>query len=215
MAKVITLKGANEVFDGTIAGTTFNPALTNSVQVGDVFYVPKQNLVILGNALEDRNPATGATRTDEEGNVKYRSVGQHFPVVHIIDGKPQSVVELYLGQIIKVDAARRLVYPDNSLAKAYRSKNPDKELKDLMCGKYLTVKEEGSCLDRVWQNADPATGTSAGWKRDENGKLVTEQKRCYRFEVEIPGTLDKEACEDMIADYMKENYESLLSPVQE
>ena len=215
MAKVITLKGANEVFDGTIAGTTFNPALTNSVQTGDTFYVPNQNLIILGTALEDRNLTTGETRTDEDGNVKYRSVGQHFPVVHVIDGVPQSVVELYLGQVIKVDANRRLVYPDSALAKAYRSKNPDKALKDLMCGKYLTVTEEGTCLDRVWQNADPATGTPAGWKRDENGKFVTDHKRCYRFEVEIPGTLDKEACENMIADYMKENYESLLSPVQE
>lgn len=207
MAKKINFKGAGQAFDGTIAGVTFNPAMLNSVQVGDTFYVPVDNLVILGTAMEDRD-ASGNTRLDENGKPIMRSVGQRILVVHVIDGVPQGVRELYLGQIIKIDYARRVVY-NNDLAKAYRSNNADAALKSLMCGKYLVVAEEGVCEDRIWDDEKSA------YKRDEAGKFLHEPKTCYRWEVEIPGNLDKDKCEDMVADFFNENYSNLASPVQE
>ena len=207
MAKKINFKGAGQAFDGTIAGVTFNPAMLNSVQVGDSYYVPVDNLVILGTAIEDRD-ASGNTRVDENGEPIMRSVGQRILAVHVIDGVPQSVRELYLGQIIKVDYARRVVY-NNDLAKAYRSNNADAALKSLMCGKYLVVAEEGVCEDRIWDDDKSA------YKRDEAGKFLHEPKVCYRWEVEVPGNLDKDKCEDMVADFFNENYSNLASPIQE
>lgn len=205
--KTIVLKSADQAIDGTIAGLSFIPALVGSIQVGDVFYVPsKENLVILGNAIEDRD-ASGVVRTDDDGNPKMRSVGQRILAVRVVDGQPQSVQELYMGQIIKVDYTRKVVF-NNDLAKAYRHPKADEMLKNLMCERYLVVKEEGVCEDRIWDTDH--------YKRDENGKWLHEPKTCYRWEVEtVPASVNKEACENMIVDYFNENYANLSSPVSE
>ena len=205
--KTISLKNAGQAFDGTIAGLTFNPATVGSIQVGDVFYVPSlENLVILGSAVEDRDQS-GNVRTDADGNPMMRSVGQRIIAARVVDGIPQAAQELYLGQIIKFDYQRKVVY-NNDLAKAYRHPQADVKLKDLMCGKFLVVKEEGVCEDRIWDTDH--------YKRDENGKWMHEPKTCYRWEVEVvPASVNKETCEDMIVDYFNENYANLSSPVSE
>lgn len=198
MAKVLKVASGTEV-DGTMVGLNITPAMLNAVQLGDTFYIPNQDaFVVLGTAVDDRD-RDGNLQVDDAGNPKRRSVGQRIVAVKMIDGQPDSVQELYLGQIIKVDVNRKIVF-NNELARAFRSSNPDAKLKALMCGKYLVVAEEGTCEDRIW---DP---TKNAYKRDENGKFLHESKGCFRWDVKNPGKINEEQLDDMVIDYVNENY---------
>lgn len=198
MAKVLKVASGTEV-DGTMVGLNITPAMLNAVQLGDTFYIPNQDaFVVLGTAVDDRD-REGNLQLDEDGNPKRRSVGQRIVAVKMIDGQPDSVQELYLGQIIKVDVNRKIVF-NNELARAFRSSNPDAKLKALMCGKYLVVEEEGTCEDRIWDN------TKKAYKRDENNKLLHEPKSCFRWDVKNPGKINEEQLDDMVIDYVNENY---------
>lgn len=198
MAKVLKVQSGTEV-DGTMVGLNITPAMLNAVQLGDTFYIPNQDaFVVLGTAVDDRD-REGNIQLDEDGKTKRRSVGQRIVAVKMIDGQPDSVQELYLGQIIKVDVNRKIVF-NNELARAYRSANPDAKLKALMCGKYLVVEEEGTCEDRIWDD------TKNAYKRGENGKFLHEPKGCFRWDVKNPGRINEEELDDMVIDYVNENY---------
>lgn len=214
MAKTLKVKTGTEI-KGTMVGLTINPAFSSSVQVGDVFYVPRPDaFVVLGQAIDDLD-RSGNVQVDENGNVKRRSVGQRIVAVKIIDGKADSVQELYLGQIIKMDYQGRAVF-NNELSRAYRSANADTRLKELMCGKILEVVEEGVCEDRIWSNGDASKGISAGYLRDENKKFLHEPKPCFKWATKVaPATVDKDACDDMIVDYVNDAYGEEDQPLQE
>lgn len=204
MAKVLKVVSGTEV-DGTMVGLNITPAMLNAVQLGDTFYIPNQDaFVVLGTAVDDRD-RDGNLQVDEAGNPKRRAVGQRIVAVKMIDGQPDSVQELYLGQIIKVDVNRKIVF-NNELARAFRSSNPDAKLKALMCGKYLVVAEEGTCEDRIWNNGDASKGIRAGYLRDEKGKFLHETKPCFRWDVKNPGKINEEQLDDMVIDYLNENY---------
>lgn len=198
MAKVLKVASGTEV-DGTMVGLNITPAMLNAVQLGDTFYIPnKDAFVVLGTAVDDRD-RNGNLQMNDAGKPKRRSVGQRIVAVKMIDGQPDSVQELYLGQIIKVDVNRKIVF-NNELARAFRSADPDAKLKGLMCGKYLVVAEEGTCEDRIWDDAKNA------YKRDENNKFLHEPKSCYRWDVKNPGKINEEQLDDMVIDYVNENY---------
>lgn len=198
MAKVLKVASGTEV-DGTMVGLNITPAMLNAVQLGDTFYIPnKDAFVVLGTAVDDRD-RNGNLQMNDAGKPKRRSVGQRIVAVKMIDGQPDSVQELYLGQIIKVDVNRKIVF-NNELARAFRSADPDAKLKGLMCGKYLVVAEEGTCEDRIWDDAKNA------YKRDENNKFLHEPKSCYRWDVKNPGKINEEQLDDMVIDYVNETY---------
>lgn len=198
MAKVLKVQSGTEV-DGTMIGLSITPAMLNAVQLGDTFYIPnKDAFVVLGTAVDDRD-RNGNLQMNDAGKPKRRSVGQRIVAVKMIDGQPDSVQELYLGQIIKVDVNRKIVF-NNELARAFRSADPDAKLKSLMCGKYLVVAEEGTCEDRIWDEAKNA------YKRGENNKFLHEPKTCYRWDVKNPGKINEEQLDDMVIDYVNENY---------
>lgn len=174
MAKKLAIKSV--AIKGTMANQEF-PQLRIQTQVGDKFFVPKADqLLVLSIAL----PLLGNERPNEKGEITPRLVGQHFPAVRIVDGKPTEVVELYVGQLVKVDINRALVFP-GTLADALR-KGSD-SFKQVICGRMLSVTEEKTIKDRVWVNADPENGVEAGWLREEDGKtFASADKRALKFE---------------------------------
>lgn len=198
MAKSFKIK--QEEFNGLVANQEF-AALRVQNQVGDRFFVPKAgNLLVLGTAIPalDRD---GNTIKDEKGNDVSRSVGQHFPVVRIVDGKPTEVVELYVGQIVKLDANRKLVYP-SILSDALRKGSDD--FKKAICGKVLEITEESECDDRVWDQA------TSRWLRDseDETKFATQKKRVLKFEPKASAlsAADTEKAYDMLVSYCEERY---------
>lgn len=131
--------------------------LRTSVQMHDKYFVPvKEMLLVLGNVVEN-----------EGGS---RAVGHHFPVVKIVDGTPREVIELYVGQLVKQDINRALVFP-NELSDALRQSSA--AFKEVICGKILEVTNTKEILDRVWDNDH--------WKRNPDDSFASQKKMAYEF----------------------------------
>lgn len=154
MAKEIKIK--QEISNDLSASQEFN-VLRTSIQMHDKYFVPvKEMLLVLGNVVES-----------EDGS---RSVGQHFPVVKIIDGTPREVIELYVGQLVKQDVSRVLAFP-NELSDALRQSST--AFKDVICGKILEVTNTKEILDRVWDKDH--------WKRNDDGTFASRKNNAYEF----------------------------------
>lgn len=198
MAKVFKIEVKKEDFNNVIANQEFN-TLVASNQVGDKFFVPEESaLLVLGTSVPMRN-SEGIVRLDDEGKEMHRSAAQHFPVVRLIDGKPSSVVELYVGQLVKVDINRKIVF-NNELASALRKGS--EAFKELICNKCLEITEDTICQDRDWDNEANA------YKRDDGGKYIPVDKRVFNFEVKRSAlnAEDTTAAYDMLQQYYKEMY---------
>lgn len=208
MAKVPVLKIKQENFNGIMANQEF-ATLRIQNQLGDRFFIPKpEMLLIVGSSIPalDRN---GNTIKDEKGNETYRSVGQHFPAVRIVDGKPTEVVELYVGQLVKLDIKRKLVFP-GILSDSLRKSSDD--FKKAICGKVLEITEETECDDRVWD------ANNARWMRDpeDDMKFVSQKKRVFKFEPK-PSALnaaDTDEAYKMLERYITEMYSEIAETVE-
>lgn len=189
---------------GVMANQEFN-AIRVTNQVGDRFLVPTADwLLVLGTEVPsmDRN---GNAILDDRGNPQMRSVGQHFPVLRLIDGVPTEVVELYVGQVVKTDYFGRIAYP-NALSDALR-KSSDAFKKEI-CGNVLEITDEKEITDRVWDQANNR------WMRDsENeGALAKRSNRAFKFEVKRSPLNASEMAKatEMLVEYYQKNYPDVL-----
>lgn len=204
MAKT-ELKITKSVIEGVMANQEFNQLLTQN-QVGDRFFVPAEDmLLVVGSTINavDRN---GQELMNEDGTPKLRQVGQHFCAVRLVDNQPTEVVELYVGQLVKVDANRKIVFP-NVLSNALRQ--GDKAFKDAICMKVLEITDETTCDDRVWDDK------ANKWLRDPEDprKFVTAPKRALRFEPKrnAMSADDIIKANDMLYAYYQERYGEFLA----
>lgn len=187
MAKITLNFKANEI-NNIVASQEFN-TLRTSTQVGDRFYVPSvDSLLVLGTKVEGRDMA----------------VGQHFPAVRIIDGTPVEVVELYVGQLVKLDVNRKLVF-NTPLSDALR-KSGD-AFKDVICDRILEVTDSADIMDRDWDDKANA------YKRDENNKYIPTQKTAYKFEAKRHNLSDDVLAKayDMLKAYINDNYGDIIN----
>lgn len=197
--KLLTIDITKSDFNGIIANQEFASIQTVN-QVGDRFYVPTEALLlVLGTSINmrDRN---GNEVLNEDGTVRHRQAAQRFCAVRVDDkNRPVNVVELYVGQLVKIDINRKIVYP-GVLSAALRA--GDKAFKEAICGKVLEITEEGTCKDRHW-NTDLNQ-----YERDAEGKFVPEVKRCLKFEPKVSAlsAADKAKSEEMLTQYYTERY---------
>lgn len=204
MAKTIKINDAPNMLDGGIsAANNFEPIRT-AIQLGDKFYVPEEDyLVVLGNVVNvvDRD---GNEVRDKNGTVQTRVFGQHFCAVKMIDGEPDSVVELYVGQIVKIDIKGRVVF-NNELAVALRKSG--EWFKQVICGKILEVTDEKDIMDRLWDK------NTRCWKRDDYGHLIGKPSVAKEFTPKVAhlDAATKERIREMLYDYYQEkNYADLI-----
>lgn len=204
MAKTFrNLKITKSDFNDIMANQTFN-ALVASTQVGDKFYVPlERDLLVLGTDINARD-AAGNELMDEAGKPVRRSVAQRFCAVRVVDNKPVEVRELYVGQLVKVDANRRIVFP-GTLSNALR--HGDAAFKEAICGMILEVIDEKECDARIWVESE------ARWKRNEDGTFASQKKTALHFDPKR-NTMPSEEIEkaiNMLYDYYKEHYRDHVS----
>lgn len=179
-------------FDGIFVSQEFNaPALI--YQLGNQFYVPKPKYIFI----------QGTVIPAQNGRPE-RMAGQRFVAVRVIDGKPVEAVELYVGQLVKTDVRGRIVFP-GELTNALR--RGDAAFKEVICNKILEITEEKEIEDRVWSSEEQR------YLRDETtGKYVVQTRIARRFEPQIlPKGFDIEAANELILDYVKERYPSLVN----
>ena len=204
MAKT-ELRITKSVIEGVMANQEFNTLITQK-KVGDRFFVPTEDmLLVIGNTINalDRN---GNKIMNEDGTPKLRQVGQHFCAVRLVDNHPTEVVELYIGQLVKVDANRKIVFP-NVLSNALRQ--GDRAFKDAICGRILEITDETMCNDRVWDDK------ANKWIRDPEDpkKFVISPKRALRFEPKANhmSADDIIKANDMLYAYYQEHYSEFLA----
>ncbi len=187
------------VIESISASQAFN-ALRTTNKVGDHFYVPTENLlVVLGTDVAARD-AQGNEIKDEKGNVMTTQVGQYFPAIRVIDGKAADIQELYVGQIVKRDFNSRIVFP-NILSSTLRQSG--EAFKKTICGKELVITEEKEIDDRIWDNE------TQRWMRDpeDNSKLISRKNRALRFEPQSTTLNNAEMAKatKMLLDFYKSN----------
>lgn len=187
MAKITLNFKANEI-NNIVASQEFN-TLRTTTQVGDRFYVPSvDSLLVLGTKIEGRAV----------------EVGQHFPAVRIIDGTPVEVVELYVGQLVKLDVNRKLVF-NTPLSDALRKSG--EAFKEAVCDRILEVTDSQEIDDRDWDDKANA------YKRDENDKYIPTKKTAYKFEAKRHNLSDDMLTKayDMLKVYINENYGEIIN----
>lgn len=190
MAKITLNFKANEI-NNIVASQEFN-TLRTSTQVDDRFYVPSvDSLLVLGTKIEGRAV----------------EVGQHFPAVRIIDGTPVEVVELYVGQIVKLDVNRKLVFR-TPLSDALRKSG--EAFKEAICDRILEVTDSQEIDDRDW---DPKAPNGGAYKRDANNKYIPTQKTAYKFEAKRHNLSDDMLAKayDMLKAYINDNYGEIIN----
>lgn len=204
-----TMKIKSGSFDGTAASQEFTQLVAQN-QVGDQFYVPTAESLLVLSTEVPMLGRDGVQLVDEEGNPRVMHVGQNFFAVRIIDGKPVEVSRLYVGQIVKRDVNNH--YPfTNELYRAIRTSGDT--FKATICNKILEIEEAKEIQDRVWD------AKSNRWARDpqDENKLASRPGTAYRFEAKRH-TLSKdtiEKCEEMLFDYYKENYAQYVTESEE
>jgi len=199
MSKVIKINDAAPMLDGGIAAANSFEAVRTATQVGDKFFVPEgKDLVVLGRVsnVVDRE---GNEVKNADGTNQTRVSGQRFCAVKMIDGKPDSVVELYVGQVVKIDVKGSVVF-NNELASALRKSG--ELFKNAICGKMLEVVGEKDIMDRDWD------AEHNRWKRDEEGHLVGRPSVAKEFAPKAAHIDAKvrEQIKEMLYDYYQEKY---------
>lgn len=188
---------------GLAVALSFNTPMTSN-QVGDSFYVPTKDwLLIIGNNIESRD-RDNAVQRDADGNVIKRSVAQRIVAVRVVDGVPTETVELYVGSLVKFDANRSVAF-NNDLFKALRQ--GDAKFKDCICGNTLTIVAEKEIDDRVW---DEKTN---GYKRSEDGKYETRKGKAFDYSVKastLSGAMLEKA-NSILLDAYKSTYADFVS----
>lgn len=189
MAKIFT-ESVSQTLEGNISLQQGFDALVTINQIGDQFYVPKaDNLLVRGTVV---TTPTGGTR----------NAGQRFYAVRVIDGVPTEVVELYVGQIVKTDVRGRVVFP-GPLASGLR--RGDSAFKDVICDHFLEIVGSQMIEDRTW-DAD-----AQQYKRDDNNRYVPTTKEALQFEAKVkPVKFDVEACDKLLLAYYQEVYPELF-----
>jgi hypothetical protein len=207
MAKQLKVKIQNAEVNSTAAALDFTPLVVQH-QLRDRFYVPKETLLlIVGTAIAatTREGDKWVEQKNEKGEVITRTVGQKFPVVRLDDaGQPIEATELFVGQIVKVDAKRRVVFP-GELSNALRKGSAD--FKKAICGKILEITEEGTCTDRAFDR------DKQQYVRNEDGTFATvENKRVLKFEAKASALSAKqvETAEDMLIEFINKEYADLV-----
>lgn len=203
MAKTLKVKAYDTDFNGNAVAQDFTP-LRVQHQVGDKFYIPKETLLLILGTSIPAQTRDGAPILDEKGNPTNRTVGQHFPAVRIVNGQPTEAVELYVGQIVKVDVNQKVVF-NGELAQALRKGSDD--FKKAICGKTLEITAEDECEGRVW-DAD-----ANRWARNEDGSFASQLARALKFEAKASAFNAKEieAAEDVLIGYINETYAELVT----
>ena len=197
MAKKFKVKeGAVSSVGNLAAVSAFQPAVV-STQVGDKFYVPTSDmLMIIGT--KPTTPRAGGPEV----------VGQRFVAVLLDENnKPLEARQLYVGQLVKTNVRGAFAFPESSLVKAYR-KSPT-AFADLILGKVITAAEETEIDDRSW---DPQA--NAYRRNPDNNSLVSEKRRALRFEA-APITLSKadvEKANEMLIEFYQntDGYKELV-----
>lgn len=189
MAKEIRIK--QEISNDLAANQEFN-ILRTSNQVGDKFYVPvKEMLLVLGTHLE------------ANGNNPARTVGQYFPAVRLVDGVPTEVTNLYVGQLVKLDINRVIAY-QSPLSDALRQSSD--AFKSLICDKMLEITESKEIADRVWDDAKKR------WAVDDDGKLKSRSAFAFKFVPKAHNFNDAvlTKCYEMLEEHYKANYADII-----
>lgn len=208
MAKVVKINKEAELQD-IMLGQDFR-GINSMVQVGDKFYVPtKDLLLIVGNkSLATKRVGNEWVEVkDENGNPEYAQSAQRILACRLDGKKPVDVVEIYVAQLAKQDYKGKFVFPENELTKAFRAgANTDARVKDLICNKVLTITDNvGAFVDRKWDNEKQR------YARDAQNRLVAgDEKTINEWIVEPLRDVDTEACKEMLWDYYKKNYAEYL-----
>lgn len=189
MAKIFS-KEVDKTLEGNIGLQQDFVQLSTINQIGDRFYVPmSHNLLVRGTTVTDRSGRT-------------RQAGQRFYAVRVIDDQPTEVVELYVGQIVKVDVDGRVVF-NNPLANALRRSG--EAFKDMICNQFLEIVGSKDIEDRKWDEK------AQQYERDENDHFVRIPKTALQFEVKVkPNKFNVDACEALLEAYYKEVYPQLF-----
>ena len=189
MAKIFS-KEVDKTLEGNIGLQQDFVQLSTINQIGDRFYVPMaHNLLVRGTTVIDRSGHE-------------RQAGQRFYAVRVIDDTPTEVVELYVGQIVKVDVNGRVVF-NNPLSNALRRSG--EAFKSLICNQFLEIVGSKDIEDRKWDDK------TQQYERDENDRFVRIPKTALQFEVKVkPNQFNVEACEALLEEYYKEVYPQLF-----
>ena len=200
MGKLPKIKITKSDINGIIANQEFAP-LVIANQVGDKFYVPSRDMILVtGQGINSRD-RDGNEITDEAGNPVRRQVGQKFCAVRLIDGKPTDVRELYVGQLVKLDVHGRLAFK-TSMSDALQSPDSSEKFKDVICGSTLEIVEEKEIEDRTWDRANMR------WKRDDDDKFIPSKKVVPHFEPRKTAlkSEDIDKANELLLNYYLNNY---------
>lgn len=201
-----TLKVKPEEINGRFAGMDFD-AIRSQNQVGDRFYVPAANMMLVINDGVPAEDQDGNVLTNEDGSAQRRKVAQRFMAVRVVDNSPVEVMELYVGSLVKFDVERRLAYPGD-IANAFRQGS--EAIKKAICNKVLEITDEKTIQGRTW---DP---NKRRWKRDEKGNFVPSDSRALKFEAK-PHNMSAENYEkanQMLMEYYEKNYSEFLDDAE-
>ena len=186
MAKTIKVETHKEFEGNILVSQEFNTLMTIN-QIGDQFYVPNADYIFVMG-----------TKVPAQNGRPERQAGQRFVAVRVINGEPFEAVELYVGQLVKVDVRGRIVFP-GVLADSLRQ--GDAAFKKTICGQFLEIVDEQQIEDRVWDNEQQA------YLRDEDGKFVRQTKPALKFDVKVrPSKFDVNKANEIIVNYIEQSY---------
>ena len=186
-------------FNGLMSSQVFNVLATTN-QVGDKFYVPTADmLLVLGTAIDSRD-RSGNVISDEAGNTVKRSVAQRMVVIKLDeDNKPIEARELYVGQIVKTDVNGTIAWP-GVLSNALRRSS--EAFTEAICGKVLSITDTKEISARTWDEDKQA------WARDTDGNLVPSKATALKYvavKPEMTPAQIKAANDMLVAEYVS-NY---------
>lgn len=174
MAKIYVKEGVATGTNGNFMVSLDVDPLRIPNQKGDKFFVPVQDMFAFGGTATPVIDEDGNAVLDDAGNPMYRQVGNRFPAGRVVDGKITEIVELYIGQVVKVDVHRQIAFP-GVLADALRQGG--EKFKDAMCGRVLEITEQKDVEDRMWDRANNR------WMRDpETNDYIVRKNTALKFE---------------------------------
>lgn len=171
MAKVFKSVKSTE-FNGLKSSQEFNVLQTTN-QVGDKFYVPSQDLLlVLGTSVKVQD-RSGNAIMDDNGEQVTRSVAQRFVVIKLDDdNNPVEARELYVGQIVKTDVNGAIAWP-GVLSNALRRSSD--AFCEAICGKCLSITDTKQIMGRTWDDDNKT------WARDNDGNLTPSPATALKF----------------------------------
>lgn len=174
MAKIYLKQGVAAGTNGNLMVSLDIDPLRIPNQKGDKFFVPAQDMFAFGGTPAPIIDEDGKAVLDDQGNPMYRQVGNRFPAGRVVDGKITEIVELYIGQVVKVDVHNQIAFP-GVLSDALRQGGA--KFKDAICGIVLEIKDQKEVEDRMWDRAKNR------WMRDpETNQFVVRKNTALKFE---------------------------------